>query len=633
VTDRKVSSSGIRGLLEASPDAMVGAADDGRIVLVNFQAEALFGYARQELIDQPVDLLVTELLRPAATPDQDASTSREADLRPMGPGLELVGHRKDGSQFAAEISLSAIETEEGVLIVAAIRDGTDRRQAAIVSSSNDAMISQSLNGTITSWNPGAARMYGYTANEVLGRSIEILIPPEHREVEQGALARAANGERIVEREALHLRADGTMIDVAWTVAPIINAAGRVTGTSTIARDITELKRAREEREELGERLAQSQRLESLGQLAGGIAHDFNNLLAVILNYASFVAEAISDNETASADIEKIRIAAERAAGLTRQLLIFSRGEKIHPAFIDLTTVVNEVETLLSRTIGEQIELVVRTAPLLPTVRADRGQLEQVLVNLAVNARDAMPHGGVLTIETGTALIESDINRLRADPAPGRHVTLTVSDTGTGMSSDALAHMFEPFFTTKPRGEGSGLGLATVYGIVSEAGGTVTLYSEGGLGTTVRVFLPAADEPATLAPPPTATQVGGAGETVLVVEDAHAMREVTSRILRRNGYAALEAANGQEALAILETHTCDLLLTDVIMPHMSGRDLVERVHAQMPDLPVLYMSGYSQGVFDPTRELEHSVVLIQKPFDERSLLQKVRIVLGGDAASP
>jgi hypothetical protein len=630
--DREVSNAGIRGLLEASPDAMVGSDDNGRIVLVNFQAEELFGYARQDLIGQPVDLLVPELLRPAVTPEQAASGCLESELRPMGPGLELVGHRKDGHQFPAEISLSAIDTEQDDFIVAAIRDGTDRRQAAIVSSSNDAMISKSLDGTITSWNPGAARLFGYGASEVLGRSIEILIPREHRDAERTALARAASGERIVERETVRLRADGTLIDVASTVAPIVDSSGRVMGISSIARDITDRKRAREVRAELGVRLIQSQRLESLGQLAGGIAHDFNNLLAVILNYASFVAEAISDNETARADVERIRIAAERAADLTRQLLIFSRGEEVQPAFIDVTAVVGEVETLLSRTLGEQVDLVVRAAPELPTVRADRGQLEQVLVNLAVNARDAMPDGGVLTIETDTVLIGTDNDRLSTDLSPGLYVTMTVSDTGIGMSAEVLAHVFEPFFTTKPRGEGSGLGLATVYGIVSEAGGAVTFHSEGGLGTTVRVYLPAADEPATFMPP-AGVLVGGAGETVLVVEDAQAMREVTSRILRRNGYEALEAASGEEAISILETRSCDLLLTDVIMPRMSGRDLVERVHVLRPDLPVLYMSGYSQGVLGPARELDRAVALIQKPFDETSLVQKVRAALDGDARSP
>jgi nitrogen-specific signal transduction histidine kinase len=412
----------------------------------------------------------------------------------------------------------------------------------------------------------------------------------------------------------------------------VDVAGRVTGISTIARDITESKRAKEAREELDERLVQSRRLESLGQLAGGIAHDFNNLLAVILNYAGFVAEAISDNETASADVGKIQIAAKRAADLTRQLVIFSRGEEIQPAFIDLSTVVNAVEMLLSQTISEQIELVVHAAPQLPTVRFDRGQLEQVLVNLAFNARDAMPHGGVLTIETDIIGIDSHSNEPQTALAPGRYVTMMVSDTGTGMSPEVLAHMFEPFFTTKPPGEGTGLGLATVYGIVSEAGGTVRFSSERGAGTTVRVFLPATDEPATSTPPPIQVLVGGEGERVLVVEDADAMREVTSRILRRNGYEALEAANGEEALAMLETHACDLLLTDVIMPHMSGRDLVKKVHERTPGLPVLYMSGYSGGLLDPTRDLGHAVVLIKKPFDEQSLVQTVRSVLDRDAST-
>jgi PAS domain S-box-containing protein len=329
VTERRVADARIRGLLETSPDAMVGADSDGRIVLLNSQAELLFGYTRVDLIGQPVDILVPGLLR--AVHSQGNCHPEESRLRPMRSGLELVGRRNAGDQFPAEISLSAIETEDGMLIAAAIRDCTDRIQAAIVNSSNYAMISKSLDGTITSWNPGAARMYGYAASEVLGRSIDILIIPEYRDSERTALAKAANGERTVERESVRLRADGRLIEVAETIAPIVDVAGRVTGISTIARDITDTKRAkeaREAREELEERLVQSRRSESLGQLAGDIAHDFNNLLAAILNYAGFVAEAISDDETASADVGKIQIAAQRAADLTRQLAIFSRGEEI-----------------------------------------------------------------------------------------------------------------------------------------------------------------------------------------------------------------------------------------------------------------------------------------------------------------
>ena len=630
-TDRRRAEAKFRGLLEAAPDAIVGVGIDGRIALVNGQAERLFGFTRDEMIGQLVEMLVPNRVRGAHPNHREAYFARPV-TRPMGAGMELAGRRKDGTEFPAEISLSAIETEEGLLVSAAIRDGTDRKQAAIISSSNDAIISQTLDGTITTWNPAAAHMYGYEASAVLGRHIELIIPPEHLDRVRVAMSRAALGDRTPEYETVRLHADGTPLDVAITVSPIFDSAGIVTGLSTIARDITERKRAADEHRALEERLSQSQRLESLGQLAGGIAHDFNNLLAVILNYSSFVAAEVGDNEAVRADVDQIRIAAERAAGLTRQLLIFGRGETIQPEILDLNTVVRDVQTLLARTIGEHVELIVETTPDLPAVRADRGQLEQILVNLAVNSRDAMPDGGILTIETTTVEIDRETSRLRPDLEPGQYVTLSVSDSGSGMSREVIAHAFEPFFTTKPRGEGTGLGLATVYGIVTEAGGSVVLYSEGELGTTVRVYLPAVDQPARpTRKPQTAVFARGGGETILVVEDEKAMREVALRILRSNGFKVLAAANAQEALSVLEEQGCDLLLTDVIMPQMSGRELVERVHERRPGLPVLYMSGYSQGVLGRQRALDDGVALIQKPFSAHDLLEKVRSVLAAHAS--
>jgi nitrogen-specific signal transduction histidine kinase/ActR/RegA family two-component response regulator len=394
------------------------------------------------------------------------------------------------------------------------------------------------------------------------------------------------------------------------------------------RDVTDRRATEAERRSLEDRLHQSQRLESLGQLAGGVAHDFNNLLAVILNYASFVAEAVPENDGVQFDVSQIVSASEQAAGLTRQLLMFARREPVRPEKLDLNAVVEDVRELLSRSIGEQIDLVVNAGSDLPAIQADRGQTEQILLNLAVNARDAMTTGGVLTI--ATAPVELDLDYVRSHPGttPGRHVQLSVNDNGRGMSRDIAAQAFEPFFTTKAKADGSGLGLATVYGIMAEAGGQVDLESDEGVGTTVKVYFPATTDPAAaVATSSRPTRVRGHGQTVLVVEDQDAVRAVTVRILRRNGYAVLEAASGADAISIVEAaDAIDLLLTDVVMPKMSGRHLAELLEADHPALPVLYMSGYARNILGPRRSIDAGVALIRKPFNDASLLDRVHEML-------
>ncbi|MEA3056389.1 MAG: hypothetical protein QOD30_1821 [Actinomycetota bacterium] len=361
------------------------------------------------------------------------------------------------------------------------------------------------------------------------------------------------------------------------------------------------------RRSLEERLDQADRLDSLGQLAGGIAHDFNNLLAIILSYAEFAADettgAVRDH------IDKITAAAERAARLTKQLLIFGRRETVHLERLDLNVIVREMSELLGSTIGEHVELLARTDGSLSAIRADRGRIDQILLNLAVNARDAMPEGGTLTIETR-----------RVDAG---HVQLSVSDTGTGMSAEVVSHVFEPFFTTKALGQGTGLGLATVYGIVTDAGGTVTVDSEEGVGTTFRVCLPFADESGSR--PRNDAHVErslGDGETILVVEDEPELLAITARVLQRHGYAVLTAVSGQEALALAAHHDFDLLLTDSVMPTMSGTALTDRLRETRPDLTVVFMSGYSQDVLGARRLAESGVTMIQKPCTATDLLVAV-----------
>ncbi len=395
-----------------------------------------------------------------------------------------------------------------------------------------------------------------------------------------------------------------------------------------------------ERERLEAQLHQSQRLESLGQLAGGVAHDFNNLLAVIINYTSFVAEEITaaaadDDgdrwEAACRDIKQVERAAERATQLTHQLLAIGRREVVQPRVLNLNSVVSEVEQLLRRTLGEHVVLRTSLASDLWPVMADPGQIEQVLLNLAVNARDAMPAGGHLLIETSNVDIGFDYATERPGLKAGRHVQLRMSDTGTGMLKEVVQRAFEPFFTTKVKGAGSGLGLATVYGIITQAEGHAEIRSTPQVGTTLTALFPATDQVVReVQEVPGAVRRPAGGETILVVEDEPAMREVTRRILTRNDYHVITAGTGVEAYELAQHYEkpIHLLLTDVIMPQMLGKDVVEKVGQVRPDIRVLYMSGYAHPVLATQGTLAPGVTLLEKPFSEPILLEKVREVLDG-----
>jgi PAS domain S-box-containing protein len=529
-------------LLEAAPDGLVIIDDAGRIRFVSRQAEALFGYGREELLGEPLEILLPERAR-AVHPGHRAAFSVDPMTRSMAPGLDPAGRRKDGSLFPVGVSLSSLETDQGVLVLAAVRDITDRQRF---------------------------------------------------EGERGRREAAIVGEKRDEEQAL-----------------------------------------------LEAQLHQAQRLESIGQLAGGVAHDFNNLLAGIMNYAHLVStglqeevtqRSLSDVEafvTIAQDVDEITKVAKRAAMLTRQLLIFSRRTVVQPEVLELNGVVEEMATLLRTTIGEHVELRMVFAPDLPLIKADRGQMDQVFMNLAVNARDAMPGGGELKIQTATFDVDEHYARLHAI-TPGVYVRLTVSDTGTGMSPEVAARSFEPFFTTKSV-EGSGLGLATVYGIVTQAGGDVAIDTELGLGTTVRITLPVtADAKAVHRGARPSVPLSAKGETVLLVEDEAIVREPAGRMLLRHGYTVLSAANAQEALVIVREHPgrIDLLLTDVVMPGRSGKELSVDVAELRPTTKVLFMSGYSQDVIAHQGVLEEGVQLIEKPFTGDDLLRKVRDVLEG-----
>jgi len=522
-------------------------------------------------------------------------------------------------------------------------------------------------GIVSGWNPAAVFLYGYPAEEIVGHPADVLCPPEGLAGEAALLRRITAGGQAEGYETDRVRRDGTRIRVSLTAVPATNPAGGIVGvtamsweasgqqghadTAKASRDdheamerseVTtdaEYRDARETLERRERAQIQAQRLESLGQLAGGVAHDFNNLLAVIVNYVSFVAEEVAAAagtnppghlEAASADLAQIKKAAERAVALTHQLLVFARRDVIRPQVLDLDSVITAVEEMLRRTLGEHIELITSLSPGLWPILADPGQLEQVLVNLAVNARDAMPSGGTLTIDTSNITVDADTIAGGSKARQGRNVRLRVSDSGTGMPAEIAQHAFEPFFTTKPDNGGTGLGLATVYGILTQAEGTIRIYSEPGAGTTFTITLPATSETATQIAEPVPYVRVPKGETVLVVEDEAALREVTRRIFTRNGYTVITATNGPEALDIASGHPGEihLLVTDVVMPHMLGKEVAEKIRLIKPEIEVIFMSGYARPVLASQGRLEPGMALVEKPFSEADLMATAGQVLNG-----
>lgn len=474
-------------------------------------------------------------------------------------------------------------------------------------------------------NDHALRRYGYTREEFLQLSLQDLIPAEQFPSIAQLTVRSEGTSRL--GPVYQLKKDGKAFEARITAHPVLFHDRRA--QFVMIEEVTE-------QEKLEQQLRQSQRLESLGQLAGGVAHDFNNLLGVIVNFASFAKEEVAKAaqkkggehwRQVEQDLEQVERAAERGGQLTHQLLMFARREVAQVQIIDVNEVVRQLEPLLKRTLGEHVQLSIHPEDGIWPILMDQGQLEQVLVNLAVNARDAMPDGGSLSIDTQNVEVEEAYAASRPGIPTGRYVRLRVSDTGIGMDEATVQRAFEPFFTTKPKGEGTGLGLATVYGLITQAGGRATIYSEPGHGTTFTAMLPATEATADHVAESKQERSGGR-ETVLVVEDEDALREVTVRMLKRNGYNVLSAGDGGEALELLGDHgeTLDLLITDVVMPRMLGREVAARVQALRPESRVLYISGYAQPVLGSQGTLAPGVVLLEKPFTEPVLLAKVREVL-------
>ena len=640
-------------LLETLPDAVVAVDGDGTILQINSQTQSLFGYTRDELIGQKVEVLVPDSYR-AQHHQHRASFAETPKTRRMGANLDLYGKRRNGSEFPVEISLSPVLTNGGMFVLSAIRDISDRKRiaeelrraneelqrrtteqlgeyrsrlASIIDSSEDAIIGKGLDGIVTSWNKGAERIYGYTPEEVVGKHISILAPSDRPDEIPGILRKIARGENIEHYESARITKDGRQLDVSISVSPLRDAKGNVIGASAIARDITAQKRAETQ-------LHQAQKMEAIGRLAGGVAHDFNNILGIINACAEFLRDRIDPAADLTRYVENIKKAVERGSSLTRQLLTFSRSSSIQPRILDLNERLRDVSKLLRPLMGDDVEILIVSKSPAAVIEADPGQLDQIMVNLAVNARDAMPRGGKFILETRSENFDQAFAEQRQNMPAGKYVLLAVSDTGSGMDEATVSRIFEPFFTTKGPGKGTGLGLATVYGIVKQSAGHILVYSELGHGTTFKIYLPSADHKIGLASTPEIETVSPKreGTTILLVEDDETMRSLTRQILQEHGYRVVEADDGKSAFEWMQAHpgAIDLLLTDVVMRHMSGPELVERIHPSRPDLKVVYMSGYTGELIAEREVLKRGVTLLEKPFTRTALLNTIHETLGPDA---
>jgi PAS domain S-box-containing protein len=474
-------------------------------------------------------------------------------------------------------------------------------------------------------NDAAIHHYGYSREEFLGMTIKDIRPPENVPALLAFIMKVSEG---INPSGVwkHRKKDATIIDVEVTSHPFTFLGRRA--EFVLAHDVTERRAAEEALKKTEEQLRQSQKLEAVGQLAGGIAHDFNNLLTAITGYSDLSLRRLKPDDHIYNNIEQIKKAGERAASLTRQLLAFSRKQILQPKVLDLNSIVSDMDKMLRRLIGEDIDLVSMPGLQLGKVKADPGQLEQVVMNLAINARDAMPQGGKLTIETKNVYLDRAYAQAHVSVTPGRYVMLAVSDTGVGMNAETRERIFEPFFTTKEAGKGTGLGLSTVYGIVKQSGGNIWVYSEVNHGTTFKIYLPLVEEEVSTEPNVIALDLARGTETILMVEDEDALREMIREILELEGYTVLVANNGYEALSICEKYerAIDLLITDVVMPELSGRELAERLSRNCSKAKVLFMSGYTDDAIIRHGVLQAGASFLQKPFSPDALTHKVREVL-------
>jgi PAS domain S-box-containing protein len=505
-----------------------------------------------------------------------------------------------------------------------------RLQGAALDSAANAVVVTDRDGTIEWVNPAFTKLTGYTFAEVYGEMWSTLKADGHEPAVYDKLWQTILSSQVWHGELVSYRKDGTRYTARMTIAPVTNEQGQVAHFIAIKEDITEQKT-------LQEQFLQAQKVEAVGRLAGGVAHDFNNILTAINGYTELLLRKLPPEDARFRLAEQIRKSVERAGGLTRQLLAFSRKQALQPRILDLSNIVTDIEKMLRRLIGEDIELHTIRGAAVGNVRADPAQIEQVIMNLAVNARDAMPNGGKLIIEVARATLREDYTRLHGDVEPGEYVMLSVTDTGSGMTEDVKAHIFEPFFTTKPQGKGTGLGLATCYGIVKQSGGHIDVFTEPGRGTTFKIYLPRVEANADQQPErPKFLEWATGKETILVAEDEADVRNLTVGILRDLGYRVMEASNGEEGIRVAEQNAedkIDLLFTDIVMPQLDGKQLADWFGTARPDTKILFTSGYTADAMIQHGISEERIAFLEKPFTPEILAQRVREVLDGQEPGP
>jgi PAS domain S-box-containing protein len=637
----KSTLSLLNATLESTADGILVVDTGGKIVSFNRKFAQMWHIPDSIIASRDDNEALAFVLGQLKDPQDFLAKVRELYNKLAAESFDVLEF-KDGRIFERYSQPQRIG-ERVVGRVWSFRDVTEHRRAEealtksqnkyidLYENANDMIFTLDLLGNFTSINRAAYTSFGYRLEELLGKSLQGVVTPESYKYAMAILQRAvAENSDLMEIQPWEFegfKKDGTKV-LLEVRARLILEGGNITGIQAIARDITERKQAEEEKAFLQEQLRQSQKMEAIGRLAGGIAHDFNNLLTIIGGYSALSLLELKEGDPLKGNIRAVQKATERAANLTRQLLAFSRRQAMEMKVLDLNATLRDMDKMLRRVIGEDIKLVIHLAEDLGRAKTDPGQIEQVIMNLVVNARDAMPDGGRLTIETANVELDEVYAHGHVGIKPGRYLMLSVSDTGAGMTRELKERVFEPFFTTKETGKGTGLGLSTVYGIVKQSEGSIWVYSEPGKGTAFKIYLPRVDEPIEVFKEKLVKDLPRGSETVLVVEDEEEVRKLAVQILQRQGYKVMEAPQGGDALLICEQHQnhVHLMLTDVVMPGMSGHQLAKRLKSLQPEMKVLYMSGYTDNAIVQHGVRVEGADYISKPFTVDALARKVREVL-------